>query len=86
MAYEVDMNAEDLIPPDFERCQAYPNVAKWTPFSLGPRPDPIQCESKPVWLAVEAVAGKDGLAEMRERIQLQPIFCAKALEYRGEMS
>lgn len=55
------MKAEDLIPPDFERCQAYPNVARHSPFSLGPMPTPIRCEAAPVWLAVEKVAGKDGL-------------------------
>lgn len=55
------MEANDLIPPDFSRCQACPNVAHHTPFSLGPMPKPVRCENKPVWLAVETVAGSDGL-------------------------
>ena len=51
----------DLIPPDFSRCQAYPNVARHSPFSLGPRPKPIRCDEAPVWLAVETKPGSDGL-------------------------
>jgi hypothetical protein len=51
----------DLIPPDFSQCQAYPNVARHTPFSLGPMPTPIRCKARPVWLAVETKPGKDGL-------------------------
>lgn len=52
--------AADLIPPDFAQCQAFPNVAKHSPFSLGPMPDPVRCEAKPVWLAVETKPGTDG--------------------------
>lgn len=51
----------DLIPPDFNRCQAFPNVARHSPFTLGPMPKPVRCVSKPVWLAVETKAGEDGL-------------------------
>ena len=51
----------DLIPPDHTRCQASPNVLSWTPFSLGPMPDPVRCESKPIWLVTEVVPGADGL-------------------------
>jgi len=50
----------DLIPPDFKQCQAYPNVAKHTAFSLGPAPKPIRCEESPIWIAVEVVPGADG--------------------------
>lgn len=49
-----------LIPPDPERCQACPNVARHSPFSLGPRPVPKRCQAKPVWLAVEKQPGPDG--------------------------
>lgn len=55
------MDANDLIPPDFNQCQAYPNVAKHSPFHLGPMPKPVRCEAAPVWLAVEIKPGKDGL-------------------------
>lgn len=84
------MTPSDLIPPDFKRCQAYPNVARHSFMTLGPMPTPRRCENAPVWLAVEMVPGKDGLhgsmtvcqdccklmmesAEMRRRIQIQPI-------------
>jgi hypothetical protein len=50
-----------MIPPDFQLCQAYPNVARHSPFSLGPMPSPVRCTSEPVWLAVEIKPGKDGL-------------------------
>jgi hypothetical protein len=56
-----ELTANDLIPPDFERCQCNPNVARHNPFTLGPMPTPERCESKPVWLAVEIVPGSDGL-------------------------
>jgi len=55
------MKAEDLIPPDFERCQAFPNVARHSFMTLGPMPKPRRCDAAPVWLAVEKVAGRDGL-------------------------
>lgn len=55
------MKQADLIPPDFTQCQAYPNVAKHSFMTLGPRPEPKRCENAPVWLAVETKAGKDGL-------------------------
>ncbi len=55
------MDANDLIPPDFERCQACPNVARHSPFSLGPMPKPVRCEDPPIWLAVETKPGSDGL-------------------------
>jgi hypothetical protein len=51
----------DLKPPDFKQCQAYPNVARHSAFSLGPCPTPARCKSEPVLLAVETVAGSDGL-------------------------
>lgn len=53
--------AAELIPPDFAQCQAFPNVARHTPFNLGPRPKPVRCKSAPVWLAVETKPGADGL-------------------------
>lgn len=55
------MKAEDLIPPDFKQCQAYPNVARHSFMTLGPMPTPKRCENAPVWLAVETKPGKDGL-------------------------
>lgn len=54
-------DAATLTPPDFNRCQAFPNAANHNPFSLGPRPRPIRCDAAPVWLAVEKIAGADGL-------------------------
>lgn len=60
MATTLTNVAEDLIPPDFAQCQAYPNVARWGPWTLGPRPKPVRCTRTPVWLAVEIVAGDDG--------------------------
>lgn len=53
--------SNNLTPPDFERCQACPNVARHSPFSLGPMPTPVRCDSRPVWLAVETKPGDDGL-------------------------
>jgi hypothetical protein len=55
------MEAKDLIPPDFNRCQACPNVARHSPFTLGPREKPVRCNATPIWLAVETKPGKDGL-------------------------
>lgn len=52
--------AAELIPPDFAQCQAFPNVARHTPFHLGPPPKPVRCDSAPVWLAVETKPGPDG--------------------------
>lgn len=51
----------DLIPPDFDRCQAFPDVARHSFMTLGPRPTPVRCDQKPVWLAVEIKPGRDGL-------------------------
>lgn len=53
--------ASELEPPDFKRCQAYPNIVGHGPFSLGPMPKPIRCDAAPVWLAVETKPGSDGL-------------------------
>lgn len=50
----------ELEPPDMARCQAFPNVARHSFMTLGPRPTPVRCEAPPVWLAVEIVAGRDG--------------------------
>lgn len=54
------MKAEDLIPPDFKRCQAYPNVADYSFMTLGPMPKPVRCDAAPVWLAVETKPGEAG--------------------------
>lgn len=51
----------DLIPPDFNQCQACPNVARHSFMTMGPMPKPIRCADKPVWLAVEVKPDKDGL-------------------------
>jgi hypothetical protein len=52
------MNVDpDLIPPDFERCQCEQRSGSF--MTLGPR-KMVRCESTPVWLAVEIIAGKDG--------------------------
>ena len=50
----------ELTPPDYERCQCEIRPGHG-PFRLGPRPKPARCESKPVFIAVEVVAGADGL-------------------------
>lgn len=42
-----------LIPPDLKQCQAMPNVLKWSPFTLGPMPKPVQCLNVPVAVLVE---------------------------------
>lgn len=55
------VEAADLTPPDFKQCQAMPNVAKHSPFSLGPMPTPVRCENTPVWMAVETKPGRDGV-------------------------
>ena len=49
-----------LIPPDFNQCQAFPNMSDWSFMTLGPNPKPVRCTRMPVWLAVEVIAGKDG--------------------------
>jgi hypothetical protein len=54
-------NPSDLTPPDFKMCQAYPNLARHSAFSLGPVPKPIRCAANPVWLAVETKPESDGL-------------------------
>lgn len=78
----------DLIPPDYDRCQAEQREGSF--MTLGPR-RMVRCEKPPVWLAVELKAGKDGergsmtlcndcakvmmdVKDLRERVQLQPIF------------
>ena len=53
--------AADLVPPDFQQCQAYPNVARHSFMTLGPMPKPVRCTEPPVWLAVETKPGSDGL-------------------------
>lgn len=49
----------DLIPPDFDRCQVFITDAH-SHFSLGPRPQPRQCENKPAYLLTELTPSSDG--------------------------
>lgn len=49
-----------LAAPDFEHCQALIRPAHG-PFVLGPRPRAKPCNAKPEFLAIELIAGKDGL-------------------------
>lgn len=37
-------------PPDFERCQANPNVLGWSFMSLGPMPVPVRCPNEAMYL------------------------------------
>lgn len=84
----------DLIPPDYERCQA--EFLSGSFMTLGPR-SWVRCDKVPVFLAVELVAGKDGQRgsmtlcldcakvmldreDVRSRVQLQPIFREPAEE------
>ncbi len=84
----------ELIPPDYERCQADHREAH-SPFTLGPPRRMKRCEAKPEFLAVEVVSGSDGLhgsmtlclacaevmlkdADLRARVQLQPIINEQA--------
>ena len=55
------VTSASLTPPDPERCQANPNVLRWSPFSLGPMPEPVRCSNPAAWLAEEVRPGKDGL-------------------------
>jgi hypothetical protein len=48
-----------LTPPDTKQCQAFPNVLNWGPFALGPRPTPIRCENKALFVLVENKAVND---------------------------
>jgi hypothetical protein len=83
-----------LVPPDYERCQC--EIKQGSFLTLGPRRYE-RCSNKPVWLAVELVAGKDGrrgsmtlcndcakvmmdIKDLRERVQLQPIFCEEVCD------
>lgn len=48
-----------LTPPDTKRCQA--ERKHWNPWSMGGNPEAfVRCENKPVFIAKENVAGKDG--------------------------
>lgn len=49
----------ELIPPDYNQCQCEITEAHG-PFKFGPKPRPERCKNKPVFLAVEIIAGKDG--------------------------
>lgn len=49
-----------LEPPDLNQCQARPNMVKWSPFTLGPKPEPIRCTNQPVFVAVENAPRADG--------------------------
>ncbi len=50
----------ELIPPDYQRCQAYkPNGQG--PFTLGGGHKLVQCENKPVFVATENKPAGDGL-------------------------
>ena len=49
----------NLIPPDLERCQAMkPNGAN--AFTLGGRPEMVQCTKKPSVIIYEVKPAKDG--------------------------
>lgn len=78
----------DLIPPDYERCQALRLPGSF--MTLGPRKWE-RCSKAPDFIAVEVVPGDDGLCgsmslclacaermmkheDLRKRIQLQPII------------
>lgn len=47
----------NLTPPDFEQCQCERRSGSF--MTLGPR-NMVRCEKKPVFIAVEIIAGKDG--------------------------
>lgn len=51
------MPDQTLIPPDYDRCQC--EIKQGSFMTLGPR-RMERCANKPVWLAVELVAGEDG--------------------------
>lgn len=55
------MTAVILESHDRRRCQAFPNMLNWSPFSLGPRPTPVRCSSVPVAVLKERFHGDDGL-------------------------
>lgn len=44
---------KSLEPPDLTRCQANPNMLRWTPFTLGPMPTPKRCPAAPSVVIVE---------------------------------
>lgn len=49
-----------LTPPDMQQCQCDITPA-YSPWRIGEtRRPPERCKSKPVWLAVEKIAGSDG--------------------------
>jgi hypothetical protein len=51
---------DDLIPPDYERCQAeIPNGHTF--MTLGGSPGRVRCKNPPTVLATERKAGADGL-------------------------
>lgn len=43
----------NTVPPDTKQCQANPNMMRWSPMSLGPRPVPVRCTNPPVCVVVE---------------------------------
>lgn len=51
----------DLIPPDLQQCQCDITPA-YNPWRVAgeTRQPPERCKNKPVWLAVEKIAGSDG--------------------------
>ena len=92
----------ELIPPDYERCQAEHRPAH-SPFMLGPPRRMRRCEAKPDFVAVEVVPGSDGLhgsmtlclacaevmlkdADLRARVQLQPIINEQANSHGAGVS
>ena len=52
-------SSDDLIPPDFEQCQAMLPQGP-TFMYLGPPPKPERCPNKPTMIATEKRPGKDG--------------------------
>jgi hypothetical protein len=50
-----------LIAPDRKRCQAFPNIARWSPMSLGPMPTPQRCDNEPILIIVQNKPDTDGL-------------------------
>jgi hypothetical protein len=49
-----------LTAPDLAICQARPNMLKWSPFTLGPKPVPVRCTNRARFVAVENKPGDDG--------------------------
>ncbi len=52
--------SKSLIPADKERCQANPNMMRWSPMGFGPRPTPQRCFNIPVAIIVENDPGEGG--------------------------